>query len=263
MKKQKIIILAVIAIIAIGGVSAVTVVNRKEALQAKVRASQIQANIVKEQKEGELFNFNLITPASSYINARDAIANIVLKSVLTGEKSLDNQAAINAVKDIVTQIPDSTLAAWSQNGTYPIVEPAMSTTPNNLFLHVYFNNKTTISYFVFENGQGQIGSQQGNTKSIMIPSVSKIQSDIASVITPNIMKRYPTLEKKQVESAVNQVLSQKLLADIYEWSDQGCSNPVIVNSDAENKILIQVPINYNKINVYISFENQGTNSVQK
>ena len=249
MNKKKILALVAGTIIVIGGFSLITYMNNTVKVnKPEIKSPQVNASI---KKDGKIFNFDVITPDSKYINVRNSISNVVLDDVLKGYPSKDNPRAINAVKDIVTEIPDSLLAKWTHNGEYSIVKASNKDVANARFLHLYNDDKTTLSYFTFDNADGQVASQADNPITILSTTVSNLKNSVAQLTAKDIMKKYPNYNENEVKKASLKALNSFPIADLYIWNDNSIKFNNTTNPP-ENSLTVPVMINEHKIDVYLS-----------
>ncbi|WP_297522278.1 hypothetical protein [uncultured Clostridium sp.] len=254
MNKKKISALIIGAIIVIVGIGLIAYMNKNPNIIKPETTSIASVNHTK--KDGKIFNFDVITPKSKYINVRNAISNVVLVDTLKGYPNLDNPRAINAVKDIVTNIPDSLLDKWTHNGKYPIVKTSTKNDANSRFLHLYNDARTTLAYFTFNDSMGQVASQADNPITILSTTISNLKNSLAVLVAKDIIKQYPNFNENTVKEASLKAINSFPVADLYIWNDNSLKSDNLDNLDKkpENNLIVPVNINNQTIDLHLSSE---------
>ena len=260
MNKKKILVLIVAIIIGIVGITIATEMNKINAKQIQAKETLQIATQEKNDvpnKNDKIFNFDIITPNSKYINVRNEISNIVLDVVLKDYPSKRNPRAINAVKDIVTEIPDYTLASWTHNGEYSIVKPSSKDVENSRFLHLFNDDRTSLAYFTFNSKDGKVASQTGNIKTLLSISMLNLKESLAYLIATDIMKKYPNYNEVEVKKASLKAIDSFSIADLYVWIDTtnklNSNLPVTTKQLDKNSLTIPVAINGQKLDMHLSY----------
>ena len=260
MNKKKILVLIVAVIVVIVGFTITTEMNKINAKQIKAKetlqiATQEKNDVPK--KNDKIFNFDIITPNSKYINVRNEISNIVLDSVLKDYQDKNNPRTINQVKNLILEIPDSLLANWTHDGEYSIVKQASTDAQNSIFLHLFNNDKTIFTYFTFNSKDGQVASQKDNIKTISSISLMNLKQSLAEVICNDIIKKYPNLTLNQSKKIGLKTINSFSTVDLYTWIDNTSklsSNPTITTEEAKkNSLTIPVTVNGDNFNITLSY----------
>ena len=260
MNKKKILVLIVAIIIGIVGITIATEMNKINAKQIQAKETlQIAAQEKNDvpKKNDKIFNFDIITPNSKYINVRNEISNIVLDSTLKDYQDKNNPRAINQVKNLILEIPDSLLANWTHDGEYSIVKQSSKDTQNSIFLHLFNNDKTIFTYFTFNSKDGQVASQKDNIKTISSISLMNLKQSLAEVICNDIIKKYPNLTLNQSKKIGLKTINSFSTVDLYTWIDNTSklsSNPTITTEQAKkNSLTIPVTVNGDNFNITLSY----------
>ena len=260
MNKKKILVLIVAIIIGIVGITIATEMNKINAKQIQAKETLQIATQEKNDvpnKNDKIFNFDIITPNSKYINVRNEISNIVLDSTLKDYQDKNNPRAINQVKNLILEIPDSLLANWTHDGEYSIVKQSSKDTQNSIFLHLFNNDKTIFTYFTFNSKDGQVASQKDNIKTISSISLMNLKQSLAEVICNDIIKKYPNLTLNQSKKIGLKTINSFSTVDLYTWIDNTSklsSNPTITTEQAKkNSLTIPVTVNGDNFNITLSY----------